>query len=270
MLQVSKKFACLALSGGMDSTSLLLHLLANNYEVTAISFLYGQKHNIEIEYAKQIVDYLKQNSLNVNHHIITLEGLENLLFSSLITAGVDVPEGHYTQDNMTATVVPNRNKIFISILQSVALSISLRESQKAIVAMGIHAGDNEVYPDCRKEFIDLDYQAYLSGNWEGENVTNYLPYLHFNKYEVLLDGLNSSTQLNLQFEEIYKRTITSYKPDSNGISDYKSASSIQRIEAFIRLNQPDPILYADESGIVSWEMVKNYVLNLSCNQSRDR
>lgn len=259
MRQQPKKQACLALSGGLDSTSLLLHLLAQSYHITAISFLYGQKHTAEIDCAKNLVQYLNNKGYNVTHSLISLTGLENLLFSTLIQDNAEVPEGHYAKDNMLATVVPNRNKIFISILQSVALSISLREKGTTLVAMGIHAGDHATYPDCRQEFIDKDYQAYLSGNWQGESVVNYLPYIDFDKFQILQDGLVSCETLKVEFNEIYKRTLTSYKPNKEGISDYKSGSSIARIEAFIKLNRPDPILYADETGIVDWQTVKAYV-----------
>ena len=64
------KQAVLSLSGGMDSSTVLLHLLAHDYEVTAVSFNYGQKHNIELERAQQLVDYLKENGYNVNYQEI--------------------------------------------------------------------------------------------------------------------------------------------------------------------------------------------------------
>lgn len=269
MLHKNDKFACLALSGGMDSTSLLIHLLARDYEVTAISFLYGQKHSVEIECANKITSYLEKNGLKVRHQLIELAGLENLLFSSLIRNGKEVPEGHYSKKNMLDTVVPNRNKIFISILQSVALSMAMEEKKPVIVAMGIQAGDHAVYPDCRQEFIDFDYQAYLSGNWNASQVSNYLPYINCDKFKILQDGLQSCAALQIDFDEVYKRTITSYKPDSAGISDYKSGSSVARVEAFMKLNRMDPIPYADETGIVDWHKVTKHVRQVLDNNERE-
>ena len=145
-----KKQAVLSLSGGMDSSTLLLNLLSKDYEVTALSFDYGQKHRIELERAQQLIDYLDKNSYHVKYQVIKLDGLTNLLNSSLVEGGEEVPEGHYAEDNMKATVVPNRNKIFSSITQAVALSIANDKDCPVRIAMGIHSGDHDIYPDCRQ------------------------------------------------------------------------------------------------------------------------
>ena len=106
------KQAVLSLSGGMDSSTVLLHLLANGYEVTAVSFNYGQKHNIELARAQELIDYLEEKGHKVNYQEIILFGLVDLLNSNLVQGGEEVPEGHYEEDNMKDTVVPNRNKMF--------------------------------------------------------------------------------------------------------------------------------------------------------------
>jgi len=118
---MNKKYAVLSLSGGMDSSTLLLHLLQEGFDVTCLSFDYGQKHKIELERATELVQYLNSKEQNVKHQIIKLDGLAQLLNSSLVEGGDEVPEGHYENENMKATVVPNRNMIFSSIVQSVAL-----------------------------------------------------------------------------------------------------------------------------------------------------
>jgi 7-cyano-7-deazaguanine synthase len=342
---MSKK-AVLSLSGGMDSSSLLLHLLANGYEVTALGFDYGQKHKIELERATSLVEYINSNPLRVFHHdrapggfeeiypqvkhqIIKLDGLSQLLNSALVEGGQDVPEGHYEQDNMKETVVPNRNKIFASLIQAAALSIATKGNlddaykryvkehkkewadkmppelleksypdinefenliktvpefsktwggkQEVAIAMGLHAGDHAIYPDCRQEFRDADMEAFKIGNWDSELVYHYTPYLEGNKFTILEDGLACCEKLGLDFDEVYKRTNTSYKPiyiphisvknqitgkmedvlgKGNWYSDYKSAASVERIEAFIRLGRPDPVNYADENGPVTWKVAK--------------
>jgi 7-cyano-7-deazaguanine synthase len=274
------KKAVLSLSGGMDSSSLLLHLLANGYDVTALGFDYGQKHKIELERATSLVKYINSYCVvdeesktveypyNVKHQIIRLDGLSQLLNSALVEGGWDVPEGHYEQDNMKDTVVPNRNKIFSSIIQAVALSEATRDGkQEVAIAMGVHAGDFAVYPDCREEFRVADFEAFKIGNWDSELVNFYTPYMEVTKFEILQDGLKSCEILGLDFDEVYKRTNTSYKPiyycqgDEYGewFSDYKSAASVERIEAFIKLGRPDPVAYADETGPVTWEVAAEHV-----------
>jgi 7-cyano-7-deazaguanine synthase len=279
------KQAVLSLSGGMDSSTLLLHLLANGYEVTALSFDYGQKHRVELERAQSLVEYINSKGQNVKHQIIKLDGLQQLLNSALVTGGKDVPEGHYEQDNMKETVVPNRNKIFASLIQAVALSVATKPitddcavGQEVAIAMGIHAGDHAIYPDCRQEFRDVDFEAFKVGNWDSHLVSHYTPYLHTDKFGILQDGERCCEYLGLDFDEIYSRTNTSYKPiwipkaqtlngdvviheskEGQWFSDYKSAASVERIESFIKLGRPDPVAYADETGPVSWEVAKVHV-----------
>ena len=262
-----KKNVVVSLSGGMDSSTLLLRCLSEYNNVTALSFDYGQKHRVELERAQQLVGYLLQNGLNVNYQIIKLDGLSTLLNSALVTGGAEVPEGHYEQDNMKETVVPNRNKIFASITQAVALSVANETKENTDIALGIHAGDHAIYPDCRQEFRDADDAAFRIGNWEAERVGYFTPYLETDKLGILKDGEVLVKQLKINFDEVYKRTNTSYKPYPSGNSDYKSASSVERIEAFINLGRKDPVQYEDESGEVEYDIAKTYVKDLLANHA---
>ena len=279
-----KKQAVLSLSGGMDSSTLLLHLLANGYEVTALSFDYGQKHSVELERAQELVNYINgqiymsdrpRDYELVKYRVIKLDGLSELLNSALVTGGAEVPEGHYAEENMKATVVPNRNKIFSSIIQAVALSIAESKNTECVIALGLHSGDHTIYPDTTEEFRQADLHAFKVGNWGSEKVDFYTPYMEGNKFTILKDGEVCCDKLGLNFDEVYKRTNTSYKPIQHQIfweneqgetlqsiewfSDYKSASSVERVEAFLKLGRKDPVNYADEFGPVTWEFVKEYV-----------
>ena len=256
------KQAVLSLSGGMDSSTVLLHLLANGYEVTALSFDYGQKHRVELDRAQALVNYLNDNGQNIKYGTIKLDGLAPMLNSALVEGGDEVPEGHYEQENMKETVVPNRNKIFSSLIQAVALSIANEKDTEVDIAMGIHAGDHAIYPDCRQEFRDADYTAFTEGNWDADRVRYITPYLNGDKFDILKDGLECCEKLGLKFDEVYRNTNTSYKPINiagEWYSDYKSASSVERVEAFIKLGVPDPVSYADESGVVGWGTVRKHV-----------
>ena len=288
---MSKKHVVVSLSGGMDSSTLLLRCLKEYDSVTAISFDYGQKHRVELERAQSLVDYINgevKSSIQIHgdsfpgikYRQIKLDGLVDLLDSALVTGGKEVPEGHYAEDNMKATVVPNRNKIFASITQAVALSVAQRTGETCDIAMGIHAGDHAVYPDCRQEFRDADDTAFRLGNWEAERVGYFTPYLEGDKFTILQDGEVLCKELGLDFDEVYSRTNTSYKPilwkwtgTDNTLyekwySDYKSASSVERIEAFIKLGRKDPVDYADETGPVTWEVAKQAVQKVLTEHSK--
>lgn len=240
----NKKYAVLSLSGGLDSSTLLLRLLSEGYEVVAISFDYGQKHKIELDRATQLIEYINytiqhmdfekkiqwvmknrdielenlyiteaaSNMTQVKHQIIKIDGLSQLLNSSLVEGGSEVPEGHYADENMKDTVVPNRNKIFSSIIQAVALSIANEKNTNCIIALGVHSGDHSIYPDCTEAFRNADENAFKLGNWNSELVNYYTPYMEGNKITILQDGIRCCKQLNLNFNEVYKRTNTSYKP----------------------------------------------------------
>ena len=282
------KHVVVSLSGGMDSSTLLLRALSEFDTVTAVSFDYGQKHRVELERAQDLINYLNLRAdetkyksdvaevimhhfPKVNYQVIKLDGLSQLLNSALVTGGAEVPEGHYAEENMKATVVPNRNKIFSSITQAIALSIANETKEECSIALGIHAGDHAIYPDCRQEFRDADDLAFRSGNWDSDRVSYWTPYLEGDKFTILKDGEKLCEELGLDFDEVYSRTNTSYKPillevesDTPGkkvmnigmwnqgyykwYSDYKSASSVERVEAFIKLGRPDPAEYADEDS----------------------
>jgi 7-cyano-7-deazaguanine synthase len=286
-MEKNKKHVVISLSGGMDSSTLLLRCLKEYDTCTAISFDYGQKHRVELERAQSLVDYLCYK-YDINYRVIKLDGLTDLLNSALVTGGADVPEGHYAEENQRQTVVPNRNKIFASIVQAVALSIADKTGENCDIALGVHSGDHSIYPDCTSEFRDADDHAFRIGNWGSEKVSYFTPYMEGNKFTILQDGEILCEELGLDFDEVYSRTNTSYKPicipkilsvavsedgtreiltENIWYSDYKSASSVERVEAFIKLGRPDPAGYADETGVVTWEHVVNEVTKVLENHA---
>ena len=235
----------------MDSTSLLLHLLNKNFSsIYAISFNYGQKHVLELEKASANIKYLTNKGFEINHKILDISDISTILESSLITDKSSIPKGYYMEESMKSTVVPNRNSIFLSFLFAYSLSLYKKFNNKITMSLGVHSGDHEIYPDCRPEFYNKIFEAFKIGNWDSENLNLYLPYMSFDKKEILEDSLNICKKLNLNFNKIFSNTLTSYEPDKEGISNGETGSDIERILAFGQLGLKDPIKYKDP-----WETV---------------
>ena len=226
----------LSFSGGLDSTSLLLHLICKNKPVYAISFDYGQKHKIEIEFAKKNIELLESHGLNVNHKIVNISSIVSLLESSLTDPNINIPNGHYMDSNMKSTFVPNRNAIFSSVIYGYAISIYKKTLKNTSISLGVHSGDHLIYPDCRPEF--------------------YKSIIKFSKSQIIKDGMNSCKHLGLDFNLIYSNTLTTYSPDKNGRSDGMTGSDVERILSFNEIGIEDPGLYNKK-----WSELLEYALN---------
>ena len=237
------KCTVMALSGGMDSTGLLMHLLADGHEVHALSYDYGQKHSLELDRAKANINYLKSKGITVSHKIIDLRSAMSVFHSALTDASMDIPEGHYEEEQMKQTVVPNRNAIFSSVLYGYALSIALKKDQEVKIALGVHSGDHEIYPDCRPEFYGALENAFQIGNWSSDKVSFYLPYIGGDKKTILRDSEKSLDKLGLDFNTVFANTNTSYDPDDMGRSSGKSGADVERILAFHAIGRADPVPY---------------------------
>ncbi len=249
-MSTSDKAAVICLSGGMDSTSLLMHLLVRGYNVFGLSFDYGQKHRLELERLAQNLIYLHQNGLEVAHETVDISILGQLYHSALTDASWQIPEGHYEEETMKATVVPNRNAIFSAIAYGYALSIANRLQADVALALGVHSGDHAIYPDCRPAFYEAIFHAFQIGNWDAERVSLYLPYLHHDKYDILKDAQGAIRELNLDFATVFRNTNTGYEPDQYGRASGKTGADVERILAFHKLGVPDPIAYT-----TSWDEV---------------
>ena len=248
------KTAVMALSGGMDSTSLLLRLIREGNSVYTIGFNYGQKHIVELERAEQNIAYLEKNGYKVIHKVVDLSSLMSM-FSGSLTSKEEVPTGHYEEEQMKSTVVPNRNAIFSSIIYGYALSLSNELGTNVSISLGVHSGDHAIYPDCRPEFYKILNHAFEIGNWDAENVSLELPYIDGNKESILQDAIVSCNELKLDFDTIFANTNTSYDPDDLGRSSGKTGSDIERILAFHAIGRKDPVEYQDE-----WSTVLSHAL----------
>jgi len=159
-------------SGGLDSTVLLYWLLHNRHEVIAVSFDYGQRHKREIESAKTIC-----RLLDVAHETVAIPPLRG----SVLTDAGDMPHGHYADENMKQTVVPNRNMVMLAYAGSLAIASGCRA-----VAYGCHAGDHTIYPDCRVEFVNAMRAAFELCDWSQLQLLT--PFVHEDKTEIVRIG----------------------------------------------------------------------------------
>lgn len=237
--------AVVCLSGGMDSTALLLHLLARGVAVHGLSFDYGQRHRVELVRLGQNLQYLKNAGREVDWRKVNLADLGRMLDSALTCPDREMPVGHYEQENMRETVVPNRNAIFASIAWGWAWSLSRRFGEPVMLGLGVHAGDHAIYPDCRPEFYRAIEAAFAAGNWEAERVPLFLPFLAWDKAAILRDALGSVGKLELDFDTVFRNTCTSYAPDAGGRSHGLTGSDVERILAFHEIGRQDPLEYRE-------------------------
>lgn len=243
-IQPDQDAAVLCLSGGMDSTALLLRFLARGAFVYGIGFDYGQKHRIELDRLQANMAYLRERGLSqFEWRKVDLTSLNPLLSSALTSADIEMPLGHYEQQSMRSTFVPNRNAIFCSIAYAYALSLAEQLQRQVGLGLGVHAGDHAIYPDCRPEFYSSLWKAFQVGNWNSASVELEIPYLHLDKVQILVDAQESIQKLGLDFDTIFRNTCTSYQPDAAGRSHGLTGSDVERILAFHRCGLVDPIEY---------------------------
>lgn len=208
-------------SGGMDSFTVLNRAIADGCDVYALSFDYGQRHRRELDAAQTVCA-----ELNIPHKVVDIRTINGLLAGSSLTDDIDVPEGDYATDNMTSTVVPNRNMILLSLAIGYAVSI---EAQK--VYYGAHSGDHAIYPDCRPEFVEAMNQVSQIANYQP--VTIHSPYLNASKADILADGL----ALGLD----YTNTWTCYNGRAKACG--KCSACRERLAAFASQQISDPLEY---------------------------
>lgn len=219
-----KKKAVLIYSGGMDSFTLLHHILASGLErgdVAALTFNYGQKHVKEVEYAKHVC-----TELGIEHKIVDISAINSLLGGSSLTDDIAIPEGHYEAENMKSTVVPNRNMILLSL--AIAYAVSLEADT---VYYGAHSGDHAIYPDCRPEFVQKMDKVSRIANYQSVAINT--PFVALSKIDILSRGI----ELGLD----YTHTWTCYNGRDKACG--QCGACTERLEAFKHNNLIDPIPY---------------------------
>tara|TARA_R100001086_G_C11844145_1_gene259829 strand:+ start:1090 stop:1758 length:669 start_codon:yes stop_codon:yes gene_type:complete len=219
---MKKPKTILIYSGGIDSTVLLYDLLNSEYDVQALSVNYGQRHSKELECAKNLCE-----ELNVKHHIADLTALNPLLSgSSLTSLNIRVPEGHYADKSMKATVVPNRNMILLSIATGWAISCGASS-----VSYAAHAGDHTIYPDCREEFAQAMNNVMEIAGWDKISLNR--PFSSATKADIVKLG----SKLNVPFE----KTWSCYK--GGKLHCGLCGTCVERREAFELAGVTDPTIY---------------------------
>tara|TARA_B110001454_G_scaffold209454_1_gene222954 strand:- start:387 stop:1049 length:663 start_codon:yes stop_codon:yes gene_type:complete len=212
----------LILSGGMDSFTLLHHALSKKYIVDCITFDYGQRHIKEVECA-----HLVCKEHNLSNLKVEIANVESIFAKSALTSeDIEVPHGSYQAQSMQATIVPNRNMLFIS--HAIAYAISKGISR---VWYGAHAGDHFIYPDCRPEFLSA--MNAVAQTCHTFPISVEAPFLNFTKAEIVKIGLD--------LEVDYSKTWTCY--EGQELACGKCGSCNERLEAFVINNSIDPLRY---------------------------
>ncbi len=224
---MSNNTVVMGLSGGMDSATVLGYYANKGYKIYPLFFHYGSKHNDkEMLSAIVLADYYETEELKIVH----LNFIGELFKSNLLDGQGEIPEGHYNDSNMSLTVVPGRNSIFISIMAGYAESVGAN-----IVAVGTHMGDHEIYPDCRQGFIDAMGEAIYRSS-DGKIFIK-TPVQTLDKTGILKMGYAFDKPVPYEF------TRTCYT--SNELSCGKCGSCTERLEAFKNIGKEDPIKYQE-------------------------
>ncbi len=226
-------------SGGLDSTVLLYHLRASGHTVQALSVNYGQRHHCELEHAQAICA-----DLGVPYQVADLSNIRPLLAGSSLTSdSIEVAEGHYTEETMKSTVVPNRNMLLLSLATSFALSIGAEQ-----VAYAAHHGDHAIYPDCRPEFATAMEHAIELCDWNTIRLIR--PFVDWTKADIAKRG----AELNIPLE----KTWSCYK--GKALHCGRCGTCIERREAFDLAGITDPTLYADDAPTLETLRAHNWRL----------
>jgi 7-cyano-7-deazaguanine synthase len=231
--QADRRRAVVLLSGGLDSTTVLAIALSQGYSVYAMSFRYGQRHQIELAAADRIAA-----KMGVEQHVVVDIDLRKFGGSAL-TEDLAVPKHDEVAsigDAIPITYVPARNTIFLSFALAWSEVLDARD-----IFIGVNALDYSGYPDCRPEYIAAFQQmARLAtkAGVEGQGVTIHAPLIHLTKGQIIQRGL----QLGVD----YGLTTSCYDPRPDGAACGHCDSCLLRRRGFADNGISDPIRYAEE------------------------
>ena len=211
------------LSGGVDSTTLLYDAISLGYDVYPITFYYGQKHDKEVQAALFILQNLGMGS---RYKVLDISVLGQIAPSSLTRKEAGIPKGHYEDESMKQTVVPNRNMVFLAFATAYAIGIGADK-----VAYGAHGGDHAIYPDCRPVFVDAMSKAMKLCDYKEINLLT--PYLHLSKTDIVRRGWELGVD--------YSLTWTCY--EGKELACGRCGACTERLEAFKENGLEDPIKY---------------------------
>ena len=238
------KEAVLSISGGLDSTALLVHLLDKDYDrVHVISFYYGQKNEIELNKLDLNLRYLKSHKFDIQHTYMNLSSFMGKFNSSLTSEGIYIPKGKTDETKMKSNFVPNRNAIFSSLIYGYAVSLVKEKDVSVDIALGVHDGEHTVPPDSTRLFFEKLESAFKEGNVESDKINYYLPYVDGYKHLIVKDALECCSNLGLSHEVIFKNTLSCYNPINSGNSCGECGACNDRILAFNKIGIKDSIIY---------------------------
>ncbi|MHB1507106.1 MAG: 7-cyano-7-deazaguanine synthase QueC [Cuniculiplasma sp.] len=215
--------ALVLLSGGLDSTTVLSHALSKGYEVTCLSFDYGQRHSIELQSSRKIAEKMK-----VERKVFSLD-LRQFGGSSL-TSEVDVEEGKFDREEVPNTYVPGRNIIFLSIAGAIA---DIKKCEAIMI--GVNAVDYSGYPDCRPEFISSMEKSLRTGLAFSSNLKIEALLQTMSKAEIIKYGIKLGTP--------YELTHSCYLGNEEACG--KCDSCLLRLKGFMEAGYEDPVKYSE-------------------------
>jgi 7-cyano-7-deazaguanine synthase len=210
-------------SGGMDSSTMVYQLLSHGHEVKALGFDYGQRHAVELDAAKKI-----SMQAGIEYETVDLRSLGPVIAgqSSQVNLEVEVPDGHYTEESMKATVVPNRNMIMLAVAVAHAISLDFDA-----IAYGAHAGDHTIYPDCRTEFVDA--MKTVIGLCDWKQVELLTPFVDVSKADI--------AKIGVELKVPFAMTWSCYKGGTTHCGT--CGTCVERREAFELAGFEDPTNY---------------------------